>query len=102
MTTVVVRSGSGVLFEMDVPAAGHAAELWQEKIAKGDLVIVTDPVAWVDAGEGARRLVVVATVPRAEASPVEAVPAEAPRRGRPPKVTPTTESDQESVPNEEG
>lgn len=83
-STVVVRSASGVLFEMDVPAAGHALELWEEKLRKGDLEVVTAPVVWVDAGDGARRLVLAST------APVEV--SEAPRRGRPPKVQASTES----------
>lgn len=86
--TVVVRGSGGSLFEMDVPTRGHAAELWVEKIAKGDLLVVTDPVEWVDAGDGARKLQLVTT------SPAEApsVPADAPRRGRPPKVRDITDS----------
>lgn len=87
---VVVRSASGVLFEMDVPAAGHALELWHEKLAKGDLVLVSDPVEWVDAG-GARVLQVVPTV-----SPeAPSVAPDAPRRGRPPKVRDVPDSPDE-------
>jgi hypothetical protein len=85
---VVVRSASGVLFEMDVPAADHARELWDHKIAKGDLVIVNDPVMWVDAGDGARVLQLAPT-----ASPeAPSVAPDAPRRGRPPKVQALPES----------
>lgn len=87
-STVVVRSASGVLFEMDVPAAGHALELWEEKLRKGDLCVVDAPVVWVDAGDGARRLELAPTV-----SPeAPSVAFDAPRRGRPPKVQASTES----------
>jgi hypothetical protein len=87
-STVVVRSASGVLFEMDVPAAGHALELWEEKLRKGDLSIIDTPVVWVDAGDGARRL-----QPASNVSPeAPSVAPDAPRRGRPPKVQAPTES----------
>lgn len=86
--TVVVRGSGGAIFEMDIPTRAHAAELYAEQIAKGDLVIVTDPVEWVEMPDGARQLRLVAT-----ATPEPAVvPAEAPRRGRPPKVQATPES----------
>lgn len=93
---VVVRSVSGVLFEMDVPAAGHARDLWDHKLAKGDLVIVVDPVVWVDVVGGGRQLVLAPEVP------VEApsVASDAPRRGRPPKVRDITESAVEAPPVE--
>lgn len=87
-SVVVVRSASGVLFEMDAPVAGHALELWEEKLRKGDLSIVDTPVVWVDAGDGARRLQLAPT-----ASPeAPSVAPDAPRRGRPPKVQAPTES----------
>lgn len=75
MTTAIVRGSGGVLFERDVPTSGQALEIWDEQIRKGDLVIITDPVEWVE-HEGAKVLRLVA-VPEVEA----------PRRGRPPKVT---------------
>ena len=87
-STVVVRSASGVLFEMDVPAAGHALELWEEKLRNGDLEVVAAPVVWVEVGDGARQLRLAPTVP----VEVSGVPSEAPRRGRPPKVQASTES----------
>lgn len=87
-STVVVRSASGVLFEMDVPAAGHALELWEEKLRKGDLEVVAAPVVWVEVGDGARQLRLAPTVP----VEVSGVPSGAPRRGRPPKVQASTES----------
>ena len=87
-STVVVRSASGVLFEMDVPAAGHALELWEEKLRKGDLVVVDAPVVWVEVGDGARQLRLASSV----AAEVSEVPSEAPRRGRPPKVQASAES----------
>ena len=71
-STVVVRGAGGAIIEMDVPASGHALERWNEMLAKGDLVIVEDPVEWVDAGEGATQLRVTkkpAPVARAKAKP---------------------------------
>lgn len=93
---VVVRSGSGVLFEMDAPAAGHALELWNEKLRKGELNIVDSPVEWVTDPDGTRRLI-DSTVPAV--APGES-PA-APRRGRPPKVRDTEETAVEALPVEE-
>lgn len=95
-STVVVRSASGVLFEMDVPAAGHALELWNEKLAKGDLVLVDSPVEWVADPDGTRRLIDSTT-------PAEApsVSPDAPRRGRPPKVQAIAEPAVEADPVEE-
>lgn len=95
-SVVVVRSASGVLFEMDVPAAGHARELWNEKLAKGDLALVSEPVEWVDAGDGARKLVASTTTPTEAPS----VAPDAPRRGRPPKVRESAESAVEAPPVE--
>jgi len=94
-TTVVVRGSGGTLFEMDVPAGGTLLDTWNEKIASGELVIVTAPVKWVDGLDGARHLVL--DVP-AEPDEVEAEPAEPKRRGRPPKQT---EEPAEAVPTEE-
>ena len=93
---VVVRGSGGVLYEMDVPTRGHALERWEEAFAKGDLTIVTDPVEWVDVGDGVRQL-------RLVTSPAEAasVPADGPRRGRPPKVQASAESAVEAAPAEE-
>jgi len=104
-TTVVVRGSGGTLFEMDVPAGGTLLDTWNEKIASGELVIVTAPVKWVDGLDGARHLVldVPAEPDEVEAEPaepdeVEAEPAEPKRRGRPPKQT---EEPAEAVPTEE-
>lgn len=68
--TMVVRSASGVLFEMDVPAEGTMArERFEQQVAKGDLSLVSDPVCWVEVplgvdGKGntmvARKLVLAA------------------------------------------
>jgi hypothetical protein len=71
MSTVVVRGGGGALFEVDAPTAGQALSQWNEKLAKGDLMIVEDKVEWVDAGEGAKKLVVV---DRSEATPSKPEP----------------------------
>lgn len=95
-STVVVRSVSGVLFEMDVPAAGHARDLWDHRLANGDLVVVVDPVVWVDVAGGGRQLVLATGVP-AEAP---GVASGAPRRGRPPKVREFAESAVEAPPVE--
>lgn len=101
-TTVVVRGSGGTLFEMDVPAGGTLLDTWNEKIASGELVIVTAPVKWVDGIDGAKHLVL--DVPAdpdetpAEPDEVEAEPAEPKRRGRPPKQT---EEPAEAVPTEE-
>ena len=101
-TTVVVRGSGGTLFEMDVPAGGTLLDTWNEKIASGELVIVTAPVKWVDGLDGAKHLVL--DVPAdpdetpAEPDEVEAEPAEPKRRGRPPK---STEETTEVAPTEE-
>lgn len=102
-TTVVVRGAGGTLFEMDVPAGGTLLDTWNEKIASGELVIVTAPVKWVDGLDGAKHLVLDVTAepepePPAEPDEVEAEPAEPKRRGRPPKQT---EEPAEAVPTEE-
>ena len=111
-TTVVVRGAGGTLFEMDVPAGGTLLDTWNEKIASGELVIVTAPVKWVDGLDGAKHLVLdvpadpdetPAEPDEVEAEPaepdeVEAEPAEPKRRGRPPKQT---EEPAEAVPTEE-
>ena len=101
-TTVVVRGSGGTLFEMDVPAGGTLLDTWNEKIASGELVIVTAPVKWVDGIDGAKHLVL--DVPAdpdetpAEPDEVEAEPAEPKRRARPPK---STEETTEVAPTEE-
>jgi hypothetical protein len=41
--TVVVRGSGGALFVVDVPTSGHALAHWQEKLDKGDIVIVDEP-----------------------------------------------------------
>lgn len=99
-TTVVVRGSGGTLFEMDVPAGGTLLDTWNEKIASGELVIVTAPVKWVDGLDGAKHLVLDVTAePEAEpAEPDEVEPAEPKRRGRPPK---STEETTEVAPTEE-
>lgn len=114
-TTVVVRGSGGTLFEMDVPAGGTLLDTWNEKIASGELVIVTAPVKWVDGLDGAKHLVLdvtaepepeppaedveseVAAEPPAEDAESEAA-AEPKRRGRPPK---STEETTEVAPTEE-
>jgi hypothetical protein len=106
-TTVVVRGSGGTLFEMDVPAGGTLLDTWNEKIASGELVIVTAPVKWVDGLDGAKHLVLDVTAepepePPAEDAESEAEPdevaAEPKRRGRPPK---STEETTEVAPTEE-
>ncbi len=64
-STVVVRGSAGAIFTMDVPAAGHLREMFDEKLASGALVIVDEPTGSPEA---------------------PSVSAEPPRRGRPPKV----------------
>ena len=103
-TTVVVRGSGGTLFEMDVPAGGTLLDTWNEKIASGELVIVTAPVKWVDGLDGAKHLVLDVTAepepepePPAEDAESEAA-AEPKRRGRPPK---STEETTEVAPTEE-
>lgn len=107
-TTVVVRGAGGTLFEMDVPAGGTLLDTWNEKIASGELVIVTSPVKWVDGIDGAKHLVLDVTAEpepeppaedaESEAEPDEVEPAEPKRRGRPPK---STEETTEVAPTEE-
>lgn len=102
-TTVVVRGSGGTLFEMDVPAGGTLLDTWNEKIASGELVIVTSPVKWVDGLDGAKHLVLVVArcdlEPEPPAEDVESeVAAEPKRRGRPPK---STEETTEVAPTEE-
>ena len=90
---VVVRGSGGSLFEMDVPTRGHAAEIFEQAIALGELTIVTDPVEWVEIN-GARHLRFVdpALIPdpgaEVDVEPEAALEPEAAprRRGRPPKV----------------
>ena len=100
-TTVVVRGSGGTLFEMDVPAGGTLLDTWNEKIASGELVIVTAPVKWVDGLDGAKHLVLDVTADPDE-TPAEDVESEAAaepkRRGRPPK---STEETTEVAPTEE-
>lgn len=90
-STVVVRGSGGALFERDVPTAGHALEIWNEQIAKGDIVIIDEPTKWVEAADGTRNLVIV----EAEES--------APRKpGRPPKAKAEPEQTETvDEPNEE-
>ena len=76
-TTVVVRGAGGTLFEMDVPAGGTLLDTWNEKIASGELVIVTSPVKWVDGLDGAKHLVLDVT-----AEPEPEPPAEDAESGR--------------------
>lgn len=100
-TTVVVRGAGGTLFEMDVPAGGTLLDTWNEKIASGELVIVTAPVKWVDGLDGAKHLVLDVTAepePEPPAEDDEVEPAEPKRRGRPPK---STEETTEVAPTEE-
>ena len=75
--SVIVRSESGVLFEMDVPVGALAKERFDESIATGRLTIVTTPVKWVETTEGAKRLVDV------EAAQAPTVPAQAPQDAAP-------------------
>jgi hypothetical protein len=90
VTTVVVRSESGVLMEMDVPVGALACERFDQAIADGRLTIVDTPVKWVETTEGAKRLVDVepAEVPTApaqapqDAGPVDAEPDAPKARGR--------------------
>jgi uncharacterized linocin/CFP29 family protein len=75
--SVIVRSESGVLFEMDVPVGALAKERFDESIATGRLTIVNTPVKWVETTEGAKRLVDV------EAAEAPVVPARAPEGAGP-------------------
>ena len=91
--TVIVRGAGGGLFEMDVPTETHALEAWNERLAKGELVIVTEPVEWVEV-QGAFKLQVVAPVddgaepePAVEES-TESEPEQSRRRGRAAKSDP--------------
>jgi hypothetical protein len=93
---VVVRGSGGAIFEMDVPTRAHAAELFAERIASGELVIVTDPVEWVEVPGGGRKLMLALGVP----AEVPSVASDAPRRGRPPKVRESAESAVEAAPVE--
>ena len=106
--TVIVRGAGGALFEMDVPTGGNRVDLWEDKLAKGELVIVTEPVEWVE-HQGAMVLRIVE--PPAD-EPAEAAeeqePAEPRRRGgRQPKPTeettevPPSEETTEVPPSEE-
>lgn len=70
--TVIVRSESGVLFEMDVPVGLLAKERFDESIATGRLTIVTTPVKWVEMTEGAKRLVDADTPTQAPTAPAQA------------------------------
>ena len=71
--SVVVRSDSGVLLEMDVPESGHGRERFDDAVAAGRLTVVETPVEWVERPDGSRHLV--------DAKPVEV---EASKRGRKP------------------
>lgn len=42
MTTVFVRTESGVVMQMDVPTISHARERFEQQLTKGELVIVDD------------------------------------------------------------
>lgn len=101
--TVVVRGEGGALFEMDVPTGGHQLELWNDKLAKKELVIVTDPVEWVERA-GAKVLVLVETPDEVVDEP-EVAPADEPKRrgGRSPKNTAAApaETPTEGDPSEE-
>lgn len=90
-STVVVRGSGGFIFEMDAPAAGHALELFDERVAKGELTIITDPVEWVDGPDGSRHLVLAAQSEPAEDAPTG-------RRGRKAQAAEPTE---DSAPTEE-
>lgn len=45
--SVYMRGTGGGIFLMDVPTAGNALELWEQQIAKGELVPVDNVVAVV-------------------------------------------------------
>ncbi len=80
--TVVVLGSGGGLMEVDRPARGHAAELFDQRLATGELTIVTDPVEWVEVPGGGRKLQLVTTGDTGAAE----VAQEPRRRGRPLKV----------------
>jgi hypothetical protein len=90
--TVIVRGSGGALFERTVPTGGQALDIWNEQLAKGDLVVVTEPTEWVEAADGTRNLRIV---------PVEEAPQRA-KPGRKPKAeTPTDEPTEAPAPDEE-
>lgn len=91
MTTVVVRGSGGALFERDVPTYGQALDIWNEQLAKGDLVIVDEPTEWVEAPDGTRNLRVVP----ADEAPQRAKP------GRKPKAEQVDEPTKADAPEEE-
>jgi len=86
--TVVVRSDSGVLFEMDVPTGVLALERYEQAIASGRLVVVDTPVKWVDGPEGSKFLVDVEPEPAAEARKRGRKPADAESPEPAPEPTP--------------
>lgn len=93
--TVVVRGSGGAIFEMDIPTAGPARELFDQQLARGDISIVNAPTEWVEV-DGAKKLVLVKT-------PDDEPEIEAPtkkRLGRPPKAA-TPVVDEDPAPTEE-
>lgn len=104
-TTVVVRGSGGTLFEMDVPAGGTLLDTWNEKIASGELVIVTAPVKWVDGLDGAKHLVLDVTAEPEPEPPAEGGEPEpdqpAEPRGRGGRKPKPTEETTEVAPTEE-
>ena len=85
---IVVRGTGGGLIEIDRPTRGHAADLFEQRLAAGELTIVTDPVEWVDVPGGGRKLQLATVADAAPTIDPEApsVAQEPRRRGRPPKV----------------
>ncbi len=91
---IVVRGSGGGLIEMDRPTRGHAADLFEQRLAAGELTIITDPVEWVDVPGGGRKLqlaVITDDAGTVDAEP-PSVAQEPRRRGRPPKVRDDAES----------
>lgn len=71
--TVFVRGTGGTIFEMDVPTGVHTRELFDGKLAKGELTLIENPCEWVERPDGSRFV--------REVAPVE-VDAEPSKRGR--------------------
>ena len=67
--TVFIRGAGGAIFEMTVPTAPHALELWEEKIAKGEHTVIENAV-WADRPDGSKYLI----VPDEPSAPAEPVP----------------------------